>query len=95
MDTIILYAGVISVLTFAIVQLVKKSTNLPSKLMPLVSTFIGIFVGVIALFIPEITGQLSVGGHILAGGISGLASSGLFDLATKTKSGVEDLNKTP
>lgn len=90
-DTIILYAGFISVLTFAIVQLIKTSTNIPTKLMPLVSVFIGISVGVIALFIPEITGQLSVGGHILAGAISGLSSSGLYDLAAKTKKGIEEV----
>lgn len=87
MDAIILYAAIISVITVAVVQLVKKSTNIPEKLMPLVSTVIGIAVGVTALFIPEITGDLSVGGHILAGAISGLTATGLFDLTTKTKQG--------
>lgn len=90
MDTIIVYAGVISVLTLAIVQLVKTSSNIPNKLMPLISTVIGVAVGVAALFIPEITGQLSVGGHLLAGAISGLSASGLYDLAAKTKDGFKD-----
>lgn len=90
MDVIILYAAVISVITVAAVQLVKKTTNIPSKLMPAVSTVIGIAVGVTALFIPEITGDLSIGGHILAGAISGLAASGLFDLTTKTKQGFNE-----
>lgn len=90
MDTIILYAGVISVLTFAVVQLVKTSTSIPNKLMPLVSLVIGLAVGAVALFIPEITGQLSVGGHLLAGAISGLSASGLYDLAAKTKDGFQD-----
>lgn len=90
MDTIILYAGVISVLTFAVVQLVKTSTSIPNKLMPLVSLIIGIAVGAVALFIPEITGQLSVGGHLLAGAISGLSASGLYDLASKTTDGIKE-----
>lgn len=91
-DTIIVYAGVISVLTLAVVQLVKTSTAIPNKLMPLVSTLIGVLVGAVALFIPEITGQLSVGGHLLAGAISGLSASGLYDLAAKTKDGFTDSN---
>lgn len=90
MDTITVYAGVISVLTLAIVQLVKTSSNIPNKLMPLISTLIGVAVGTVALFIPEITGQLSVGGHLLAGAISGLSASGLYDLAAKTKDGFKD-----
>jgi hypothetical protein len=84
METIIVFAGVLAVLTVALVQLVKKTTTIPENLMPVVSLVIGLLVGVIALFVPEITSDLSVGGHILAGGISGLSASGLYDLATKT-----------
>lgn len=87
MDTIIIYAAVLSVITVAVVQLVKTSTTIPNKVMPLVALAIGLVVGVVALFIPEITGDLSVGGHLLAGALSGLSASGLFDLATKTKQG--------
>lgn len=89
-DTIIIFASALSVLTLAIVQLVKTSTNIPNKLMPLISTLIGLIVGAVALFIPEITGDLSVGGHLLAGAVSGLSASGLYDLASKTKQGFED-----
>lgn len=89
-DTIIIFASALSVLTLAIVQLVKTSTNIPNKLMPLISTLIGLIVGAVALFIPEINGDLSVGGHLLAGAISGLSASGLYDLASKTKQGFED-----
>ena len=90
MDEIIIYSGVIGILTLAIVELVKASTNIPAKLMPLVSVIIGIVIGVVALFIPEITGELSVGGHLLAGLISGLSASGLYDLFSKTTQGVKD-----
>ena len=90
MDEIIVYSGVIGLLTLAIVELVKTSTNVPAKLMPLVSVIIGVVIGLIALFIPEITGELSVGGHLLAGLISGLSASGLYDVFSKTKQGVKD-----
>lgn len=90
MDEIIIYSGVIGLLTLAIVELVKTSTNVPAKLMPLISVIIGVVIGAIALFIPEITGELSVGGHLLAGLISGLSASGLYDVFSKTKQGVKD-----
>ena len=90
MDEIIVYSGVIGLLTLAIVELVKTSTNVPVKLMPLISVIIGVVIGAIALFIPEITGELSVGGHLLAGLISGLSASGLYDVFSKTKQGVKD-----
>lgn len=90
METIIIFAGVISVLTVALVQLIKKTTTVPEKLMPLVSLFVGLLVGAIALVVPEITADLSVGGHLLAGGISGLSASGLYDIATKTNRGFKD-----
>ena len=90
MDEIIIYSGVIGLLTLAIVELVKTSTNVPAKLMPLVSVIIGVVIGLIALFIPEITGELSVGGHLLAGLISGLSASGLYDVFSKTTQGVKD-----
>lgn len=90
MDEIIVYSGVIGVLTLAIVELVKASTNIPQKLMPVISVIIGVVIGVVALFIPEITGELSVGGHLLAGLISGLSASGLYDVFSKTTQGVKD-----
>lgn len=93
MEMIIVYAGVLAVLTVAFVQLIKKTTNIPDKLMPLISLLIGLLVGVIALFIPEITSDLSVGGHLLAGAISGLSASGIYDLATKTSDGFNESNK--
>lgn len=90
METIIIFAGVISVLTVALVQLIKKSATIPDKLMPLVSLFVGLLVGAIALVVPEITSELSIGGHLLAGAISGLSASGIYDLATKTNQGFKD-----
>lgn len=82
METIIVFAGVLAVLTVALTQLVKKTTTVPKNLMPIISLAIGLVVGGIALVVPEITSGLSVGVHILAGGI--------YDLATKTSQGFKD-----
>lgn len=86
MDEILIYAGIISFLTIAIVEVVKKTTSIRETLMPLVSVVIGLLVGIIALFVPEITADLSIGGHLLGGAISGFSASGIYDLATKTGS---------
>jgi len=87
MNEIMIFAGVLAILTVAFVQLIKKTTQVPSKLMPLISLAIGIIVGAIAYFVPELTSDLSIGAHLIAGALSGLSASGLFDLATKTNEG--------
>ncbi len=93
MDEIIIYAGIISVLTVALVQLIKKTTTIADKLMPLVAFIVGLIVGAVAYLIPELTAELSFGGHLLAGAISGLSASGIYDLATKTKQGVQETSQ--
>lgn len=90
MEIILIFAGVITAVTAGIVQVIKKSTSLDSKLMPLISLFIGTLVGAATLFIPELNTELSTGGQILGGLISGLAASGAFDLVTKTTDGMKD-----
>ena len=84
MEDILLYAGIISFLTLALVEVVKRTTTIRKNLMPLLSLGIGLLVGAMALFVPEITSDLSIGGHLLAGAITGLSASGIYDVATKT-----------
>ena len=90
METILIFAGIITAVTAGIVQVIKKSTRLDSKLMPLISLLVGTLVGAATLFIPELNTELSTGGQILGGLISGLAASGAFDLVTKTTDGIKD-----
>lgn len=84
MESILLFASAVSVITIMSVELVKHTTHLSNRYLPIVSVVIGVIVGVLALLIPELTGDISVGAHILAGAISGLSASGLYDLTTKT-----------
>lgn len=49
----------------------------------MISTLIGVLVGAVALFIPEITERASVGGHLLAGAISGPGAQATIWLSGK------------
>lgn len=84
METIIIFAGVIATVTAGVVQVIKKTSSIPEGIMPLISVIVGIAISAATLFIPEINMNLSTGGTLLGGLISGLAASGGFDLVTKT-----------
>lgn len=89
METILIFAGIITAVTAGVVQVIKKSAVLPDKLTPLISLMVGTGIGALTLFIPELSTNLSTGGQILGGTISGLAASGLYDVTKKTKESME------
>lgn len=90
MEAILIFAGIITAVTAGVVQVIKKTTTIPNKLMPLISLVIGTAVGAATLFVPELNTNLSTGGQILGGLISGLAASGLYDVASKTTDGIKE-----
>lgn len=91
MENIIIFAGVLAVIVGIVVQVVKTASPIPNRLMPLVSIVIGVVVSALSLFIPELVGDLSVGGTLLAGFFAGASASGLYDLLTKTPQGFKDV----
>lgn len=66
MESIIAFATVISVITIALTQLVKQ-VGVPKNVVPLIAIGIGIVLGGITAFIPEIVTELSIGGRLLVG----------------------------
>ena len=78
MESIIAFATVISVITIALTQLVKQ-VGVPKNVVPLIAIGIGIVLGGITAFIPEIITELSIGGRLLAGLISGLMATGIWE----------------
>lgn len=62
METILIFAGIITAVTAGVVQVIKKTTAIPNKLMPLISLIIGTVVGAATLFVPELNTNLSTGG---------------------------------
>lgn len=79
MEQIIAFAGVISVITVALVQVLKKLNVVPKNWLPVAGMFVGVVIGGVSVFIPEIVTELSLGGRLLAGLISGLMATGIWE----------------
>lgn len=80
MIEILAMATVIAPVTSGAVQVVKKATNLNKRYLPAVATVVGIGLGAAAYFL-----DVELGLRIWAGGISGLAATGLFELGKNVK----------
>lgn len=56
---------------------------MPKTIIPALSMLIGVVIGGVTVFIPEIVTELSFGGRLLAGLISGLMATGLWETFKK------------
>lgn len=91
MEQIIAFAGVISVITIALTEVIKRTKAIPKNIIPIISIFIGVIVGGLTAFIPEIVSELSIAGRLLAGLISGLMATGIWE-TFKDKKGTSENN---
>lgn len=80
MQEILAIATIIAPITSGAVQAVKKATNVNKRYLPILAVVVGVALGAAAFFV-----DIGLGERIWAGGISGLASVGLFELGKKTK----------
>lgn len=80
MVEILAMATVIAPVTGGVVQAVKKATNVNKRYLPAVATLTGIVLGAAATFL-----DADIYLRIWAGGISGLAATGLFELGKNAK----------
>lgn len=83
MEQIITFAGVLSAITIALTEVVKRTKAIPKNIIPIISIFIGVIVGGLTAFIPEIVSELSIAGRLLAGLISGLMATGIWETLSK------------
>lgn len=74
MVEILAVASVIAPVTSGLVQAVKKATNVNPRYLPAVAVVVGVALGAAAFFV-----DIGIGERLWAGGISGLASVGLFE----------------
>lgn len=79
MIEILALATIIAPVTAGVVEAIKRAAIIPKKYLPLISTAIGIAIGISAYFF-----EAEIGIRIWAGGISGLAATGLFELGKKS-----------
>lgn len=85
MEAIIGVAISITVGVSVLLEVVKQTVGgINERYLPLVSMLLGVVVAVVANLIPELELNISWLGLIVAGGIAGLSSSGLYDLTDKT-----------
>lgn len=80
---VLAYASVLAVFVLALVQLVKKSINVPNNILPLIGLIIGLLVGAAAYPFTDLELVL----RLWAGGLAGLSATGLFELAFSNRSG--------
>ena len=85
MEAIIGVAISITVGVSVLLEVVKQTVGgINERYLPLVSMLLGVIVAVVANLIPELELNISWLGLVVAGGIAGLSSSGLYDLTDKT-----------
>lgn len=80
MVDILAIATVIAPITSGVVQAIKSATGVKKRYLPVLAMAVGIVLGAAAFFV-----EIGIGERIWAGGISGLASVGLFELSKKSK----------
>lgn len=83
LDNVIAFASVLAVFVLALVQLVKKSVNVPKNILPLIGLLIGLAVGAVAYPFTDLDLTL----RLWAGGLAGLSATGLFELAFNKRAG--------
>lgn len=79
MVEILAMATVIAPVTAGVVEAVKQATQVNNRYLPAVATILGMGLGAAAYFL-----DAELGLRVWAGGISGLASVGLFELGKNT-----------
>src|SRR5690625_7334775 len=84
MQEILMIATIVAPITTALVEAVKKGLKPNERIMPLVAVVIGILLGAAAYFVDAERGM-----RLWAGGISGLAATGLFEVGQLAQEDVQ------
>lgn len=89
MNQVLAFASVLAVVVISLVQLVKKTINLPVNVVPAMGVVIGLLIGWAALPFTDLDTTL----RLWAGGLAGLSATGLFELAFKDRPGTTKEDK--
>lgn len=79
MTEVLIFATVLAPIITALVQLIKKTGDIENKYISLIAFAVGLFVGLTAAPFTDLDLVL----RLWAGGISGLAATGLYELMDK------------
>ncbi|KGR89159.1 holin [Lysinibacillus odysseyi] len=78
---LLVIAASIAIFVAAAIEVVKRTTNLPTRYLPITSIVVGIFVAIIVTPFSEYDYYTMV----VAGAVAGLSACGLFDLTKISK----------
>lgn len=81
LTTLLFIAASITILVTAFIEVVKRTTNILARYLPITSIVVGIFVAIIVKPFADYDYYTMV----VAGAIAGLSACGLFDLTKVTK----------
>ena len=82
-NDVLLFASLLVPIITAVTELIKHSTNLPKNVVPIISFVVGLLVSALAYPFTALTLDL----RLWAGGLAGLAATGLFELALNPRPG--------
>lgn len=84
MEQVLMFATVISPITLAVVELIKRTFKFPANYVPAVAVLIGLVVGFASY--PTFT-DLPLDVRLWAGALGALAATGVFELAFVNRPG--------
>ncbi len=76
MTNVLIFATVLAPIILAMVELIKRTANIPKNYIPLIAFAVGIFIGFAASPFTDLNLVL----RLWAGGLAGLSATGLFEL---------------
>ena len=82
MEIILMLATIISPIVLAVIELIKRTINVPKRFLPLLAVAVGLIVGGASFPFTD----LDIAMRLWAGGLAGLSATGLFEL-TKNREG--------
>ena len=85
MQEVLILASIVAPITLALVEMIKRTTAVKGTILPLVALLVGLMIGIASTPFTD----LDVVYRLWAGGLSGLAAVGLFELTVPDKKGVK------
>lgn len=76
MAAVMIFAAILTPIITALVEMIKKATNIPINFIPVLALLVGLLIG----FAAQPFTELDYVNRLWAGGLAGLAATGLFEL---------------
>lgn len=83
MEPIMVFATLLVPIIAAVVELIKRTKDMPKNYVPIISFVVGLVLGLVAYPFTDLPFDL----RLWAGGLAGLSATGLFELALNARAG--------